>query len=111
MAAISTLAEFEAALATVDWLGVIRNFSQTRWCLEKLPPWALGSAYSLHKNLLALLTTLMTSYAGTEFYEPILENSLHYTLQEVLVTLVAGCTVPTSRGRAGFWKREEIVQA
>ena len=111
MAAISTLAEFEAALATVDWLGVISNFSQTRWCLEKLPPWALGSAYSLHKNLLALLTTLMTSYAGTEFYEPILENSLHYTLQEVLVTLVAGCTVPTSRGRPGFWKREEIVQA
>ena len=108
MATISTLAEFEAALTTVDWLGVISNFSKTRWCLEKFHQWALGSAYSQHKNL--LLTTLMTTYVGTDFYEPILQSSLHYTLQEVLVTLAAGCVVPTSAGRAGLWKREEIVQ-
>ena len=52
----------------------------------------------------------MTTYVGTEFYEPILQSSLHYTLQEVLVTLAAGCAVPISAGRAGLWKREEIVQ-
>ena len=108
MASISTLAEFESALSTVDWLSVMNNFSTTKWRLEKLSQWALGSAYSQHKNL--LLTTLMTSYAGTVLYEPILQNSLHYTLQEILVTLVAGCSVSSSTGRSGLWKREDIVQ-
>ena len=68
--AITTLAEFEAALATLDWLGVIGQFSQTRWSTDKLSPWALGSAYSSNKSL--LFATLSTSYAGTGFYEPIM---------------------------------------
>ena len=108
MGAITTLAEFEAALASVDWMSVTGNFSRTLWSIDKITPWALGSAYSSNKSL--LFTTLSTSYAGTVFYEPILQGSLHYTLQEVLVTLAAGCAVTSATGRGGLWKREEIVQ-
>ena len=109
MASISSLAEFETALSTVEWLVVINNFSTTGWCTDRLPQWALGSAYSQHKTL--LLSTPLTTYAGTNFYEPVLQGALHYTLQEVplILTLAAGC-VCTSANRSGLWKREDIVQ-
>ena len=107
-ASVSSLAEFEAALSTVEWLGVIDNYSTTEWCTDGLPQWALGSAYSQHKHLLQ--STLLTTSA-TNFYEPVLQVSLHYTPKEVLLTLAAACVyMCPSANRSGFWKREDIVQ-
>ena len=96
---IASLVEFEAALSTLEWLGVIDNFSTTGWCTDGLPQWALGSAYSQHRNLLQ--STFLTAYAATPFYGPIIQGSLHYTLQEVLLTLAAAC-VCQSANRLGL---------
>ena len=89
--AMLTLPEFEDILSEFDWELAIRQFRATDWTssspgVPNRPSWVLGHSYSEHRSFIG--PTLASTLAGSDLAD-YLPDRMHYTLQEVALTLVA----------------------
>ena len=89
--AMLTLDDFEDILSELNWDLAIEQFLTTEWTssspsVPNRPPWVLGHSYSEYRSFIA--PTLAVTLAGSDLAE-YLPDRMHYTLQEVALTLVA----------------------
>ena len=86
-----SLDEFESILGEFNWDLAIEQFLTTDWTSTapsepSRPSWVLGHSYSEFRSFIS--PTLAATLAGSPLAE-FLPDRMHYTLQEVVLTLVA----------------------
>ena len=85
------LDDFEFILSEFNWDLAIEQFLTTDWTSAapsepNRPPWVLGHSYSEYRSFIS--PTLAATLAGSDLAE-FLPDRMHYTLQDVVLTLVA----------------------
>ena len=86
-----TLDEFEFILRNLDWTRAVEQFLTTDWTSSaprepNRPSWVVGHSYSEFRSFIA--PTLAATLAGSSLAE-FLPDRMHYTLQKVVLALVA----------------------
>ena len=90
--AMLTLDEFEYILGNFEWALAIEQFLTTDWTSSapsepNRPSWVLGHSYSEFRSFISPTLAIAATLAGSSLAE-FLPDRMHYTLQEVVLTLV-----------------------